>query len=167
MRFLFVILFVLLSFSVKSQDSVLREAFKINDASTIGDSKSSVLLALGTPTNESVHINELEGVNELILHYGECSLFFRNNILVSFELKDNSLSLFYNSTEIKVGDNISTLGAIFPNSYNQRDQMEFKTMHIKLMSAFGGGLQQPLDEYVNIQFNGLSSAITEILHGVY
>ena len=150
-----------------SQNSAIREGFKINNSISIGSTKSNAISFLGLPSKSTNYFNEIEDVNEELLHYGNSILIFHDNKLKGFELKDNSISLFYDSSQIIIGSNINSIQAIFPESYAQRDQQEYYSVHIKLTSAFNGGLQQEIDEYINVKFDRITNFITEINHGIY
>lgn len=163
------ILSILLSSSLHcvSQERAIKEAFKINNTISLGKTKADVVSQLGLPTRTSNYYNEMQDVHEELLHYGGSTLFIREDYLVSFQIKDSSLDLYYINTQISIGEKASIIESLFPTSYNQRDQSDYNAIHIKLTSAYGGTLQKPVDEYINVLFNPKSKLIKQVVHGIY
>ena len=84
--------------------------------------------------------------------------------MVSFEINDNSLFVKYEVSEFRVGQNISLIGTVFPESYNSRftgsSNNSFSPAINLRLKDFFRAQELEIDEYISIQFNSGSSLIT-------
>ncbi|MFT6872978.1 MAG: hypothetical protein ACJAVN_001992 [Roseivirga sp.] len=152
------------------QDLASRDKFKINNQVCYGDSRASVISALGSPTREENDYNEMDEVAMLIIFYGDSRISLENDKLKRFQIKDTSLSTSYENTTISVGLNVNVLAGLFPNSYGARgsnvSQYGINPSVIMTLKAITtGNEERPIDEYVSVLFNPNSQLITEIRHG--
>ncbi|WP_339699741.1 hypothetical protein [uncultured Roseivirga sp.] len=155
-----------------TQETILLKEFKINGHISRGDSKSQVLSKLGVPTKETNDFNEMDETNVLILHYGDSKLYFENNMLSSFEIEDTSLHVSYLGNQIKVGQGISSVSNIFPQSYSKRNEGShgggMRAVHLMLFGKLLGGTQEvKLDEFINIRYDPNTLLIVGISHSRY
>lgn len=85
--------------------------------------------------------------------YNGLTVYVINNFVDSFILTDSVFSL--SSNNIKIGNNISSIKNIFPNSYSYR-KSDYLKLDIK-----------DSDMFLTIEFNQISKIITKINIGNY
>jgi hypothetical protein len=167
---LIVLLFIINNLAF-SQELASLKKFKINGVVSHGDSKSMVISALGSPTKEAILYSEMDDINMIVLYYGKSEIYLKHDKVSSFEVNDSNLFLTYENNEIRIGQNISTIAKIFPESYNSRftgsSNNSFSPAINLRLKDFFRAQELEIDEYISMQFSSSSSLITKIRHGSY
>ncbi len=147
---------MLISCNAQTNDALLFNQITINTFS-FKQTESSLVTILGNPETIEKYYNEMDDENWLDYRYSGNSFYFFNNKLIDFELKSNAF-YFYNPI-IKVGNYISGINSVFPNSYLNRgivSNLGFITIDINMPD---GTIS---DVFIEINYNKVSNIITSI-----
>ena len=150
---------IIISCNAQNNDALLFNQITIN-AFSLQQTENSLITILGNPETIENYSNEVDGENWQDYKYSGNSFYFFNNKLVDFELK-NDMFYFYNPM-IKVGNHISEINSVFPNSYLNKgivSDIGFITIDINMPD---GTIS---DTFIEINYNKISNIITSIHFG--
>ena len=88
----------------------------VNDVS-LGDSVSILIKKVGEPDSSKFQMNEFSNNPFKVLFYDNAKFYAENNIFTGFDIKNPTYKI--SSLNISVGDNVSKLENIFPDSYKK------------------------------------------------
>ena len=160
--FLFFAILVLSNSITLAQDTIRVSKVKINNQFLISSAKSVYISNLGQPNSTKVFDYETEDLTVERLTYNQSTFSFSGDEMITFSIRDNSISVNLNNTSIKVGDNIATLQNIFPNSYNSIfNTNNASAMKILLEKTYNGETYIS-DDWLSIGFNQATGAIESI-----
>lgn len=160
--FLFFATLVLSNSIILAQDTIRVSKVKINNQFLVSSAKSVYISKLGQPNSSKVFDYETEDITVETLMYNQSSFSFSEDEMITFSIRDNSISVKLNNTSIKVGDNIAALQNIFPNSYNSIfNRNNARAMRI-LLEKTNNGKTFISDDWLSIGFNQATGAIVSI-----
>jgi len=110
---------------IRDMDSVDVYTFTIKKTSTgnsipIIASSQAVNRAFGAPTSSVQEYSELDDLTYTKSIYSGLTIYFYNGSITNFDFSTTAFSLVFNNQVIKAGQDISTLGSLFPGSYAAR-----------------------------------------------
>ena len=116
---------------IHSFDTIPCEEVLLNGKLKMLSNKRQLIAVLGYPDSSSSYIDEESGYRKQALNYGQNVLCLYPKRMTSIVIADSSLSLMrYN---IRVGQSVDSLAAIFPNSYRHPSMEEFKSLDIDFL----------------------------------
>jgi hypothetical protein len=155
-----ILLLALILFSVKGlaqkNDALFLEQIMITTFSFEQTERSLVSL-IGKPETIGNYYNEIEDENWQEYSYSGNSFYFFGDKLIGFELR--SAAFYFYNPIIKVGNSISGINSLFPNSYLNRGivgDLGFVTIDISMPD---GTIS---DIFIVINYNKVSNIITSI-----
>ena len=158
MKKITIIGFILFSINgiAQKNDALFLNQITINTFS-FQQTEPSLVSIIGKPETIGNYYNEIENENWQDYRYSGNSFYFFTNQLIGFELKSDAF-YFYNPI-IKVGNPISGINNLFPNSYLNRGivgDLGFVTVDINMPD------RTISDTVVVINYNKVSNEITSI-----
>ena len=100
--------------------SIPENQVKINDQISYSSTALQLKSILGDPINITREYWEMEELSVQKYHNSGANFYIKNGILASFNLVSPNYYLKLNTTQIRVGNLISTIQFAFPNSYKSR-----------------------------------------------
>ncbi|HEY0897615.1 MAG TPA: hypothetical protein VGE15_13740 [Sphingobacteriaceae bacterium] len=88
--------------------------------------------AFGAPSSSVQEYGEMDDITFTKSDYGGLTIWFDQGRTAYLDIETTAYGLVYKNQIIKVGNNISTLGSLFPNSYAARANEQ---IHIQLHAA--------------------------------
>ena len=158
MKKILLLTFILFSINGLAQrnDALFLEQIMINTFS-FKQTEHSLVSIIGKPETIKNYYNEIENENWQDYRYSDNSFYFFAKKMVGFDLKSDAF-YFYNPI-IKVGNPISGINYLFPNSYLNRGivgDLGFVTIDINMPD------RTISDAFVEINYNKISNSITSI-----
>lgn len=153
MKKIIFIFIVLISFNCKSQDIIEASKLTINGTKILSQNKTVIIATFGQPSQIITDYSEMDDNDMYVYEYMGLKVYIINDLVDSFEIS-SSMYLLTNYN-IKIGDNISSIENIFPNSFKLRNQ-DYLKLDIK-----------DSDMFLTIEFNSTSNDISKINIGNY
>lgn len=153
MKKIIFITIVLISFNCKSQDIIEANKVTINGISVLGEDKSILISNFGQPSEIITDYSEMDAEDMYEYKYFGLRFYVINDFIESFEILNSNYLLTANN--IKIGNNISSIQNIFPNSYSSRNR-DYLKLDI-----------EDSDMFLTIEFSSSSKKITKISTGNY
>jgi hypothetical protein len=151
-KIIFVVI-VLISFNCKSQDIIEMSKLTVNGVNILGKDKSLLISNFGQPSEIISSYSEMDEEHMSEYRYLGLIVYVINNFVDSFVVTNSVYLLSTNN--IKIGNNISSIKNIFPNSYRSRNR-DYLKLDIK-----------DSDMFLTIEFNTTSNNISKINIGNY
>ncbi len=108
-----------ISLSCNAQDNTINSSEPtINGVNFLGNNVSLLMQHLGQPNSIEDFYFEMNDVNSKKYNYNGILFYVINNKIDSFEITNNSYS--FTSNNIKIGNNIAILQAIYPLSFTNK-----------------------------------------------
>lgn len=150
---------------LSAQDKLEQTKFKISNSLIIGSSKSSVISTLGAPDQTSSEYWEISDKTVEKIRYNLSLLYFYQDKLERFDINDSQVILYYNGVQVRVGNLISSISSLFPNSYARRTYNNGANVIIVMKKVINGQMRV-LDEFIDIEYNRSNNRIVRIKYGV-
>jgi hypothetical protein len=154
MYFMLIITFI--SSTAQNNDKLMIDEISISTFS-FEQTELTLISILGNPDLITDYNNEIDNESWIEFKYSLNSFYFFNHQLISFNLRSN-VFYFYNPN-IVVGNNISLIENIFPNSYSQKEVLNglgFIIIDITMED------ESVSDSFIVINYDQSSSLITSI-----
>jgi hypothetical protein len=156
-----IILMIFALSNAYGQNSILDYNLLKIDNVLLNGSKQQIISSLNIPNVPSSYYNELSADTYDLFLKSANKFYFKGNVLVDFSLNDNSFSFYSNG--IKVGNSITEVQTVFPESFNKRGfkrGLGFIIINLKLLNNLES------DNFIVINYN-LNNLITSIHMGEY
>jgi len=116
-----IVIFTVILNTQAQLSNIPENQIKINDEISYFTTATQLKSILGDPLNITSEYWEMEELSVQKYHYSGADFYIKNGILASFKLTSPNYYLKLNTTQIKVGNLISTIQSAFPSSYNSRN----------------------------------------------
>jgi hypothetical protein len=153
MKIIIFVVIVLISFNCKSQDIIEMSKLTVNGINILGKDKSILISNFGQPSEIVNDYSEMDEKDMYEYKYIGLNVYIINNFVESFVITKNTYLLTTNN--IKIGNNISSIENIFPNSYKIRNR-DYLKLDI-----------EDSDMFLTIEFNPSLNNISKINIGNY
>ncbi len=120
--------------------------------------RSSFLLKFGKPLEKSIRYSKIKKANLIHFVYKGAEAWFKNDNLESLIFTNSNYKfVLSNGNTIKVGDPISSVSKLFPNSWTERQSYLKNQVYVNLLNSSG-----PIDAGLVFEFNSSTDLIKSI-----
>ena len=140
---------IIISYACKAQDNkIISNAMNINGTNFLGNNVSLVIQKFGQPNSIEDYYYEIDDVMSQKYNYNGILFYIVNNEVDSFEITGSNYA--FTSNNIRIGNNINTLQAIYPLSFTNKNS-----------DALSLGIND-IDRYIIISYNSNNNLIDKI-----